>query len=940
PNTSPFAISVGATTNNVHLQYSAFTNITRFGPSAAAYDDVAEFSSRGPGIFGDPKPELMAVGSYGFTPADVTVKILQAKKNDANNDGAFALFGGTSMAAPMVAGTAALVVGDMKGRGEPVNPFEVKSRLMSTAKDLKNDPFVQGSGRVDALTAIELGRGKAGRFSAYTESTVRNVLLALSPALQSYNSTLAIIDSGYPTVPASLPSVIGAEHPESRWFAGHVEQGDISKTRIVVENPSKKDLKVEVSSTIEKLVARYEIQNSTALFAVDSTHSDKKYGYAPTYHDIKEIAGELPDSDLMVARVNFPFNSFLNSTELFADHLRIASIYAYDWHDSNGDRKVAFGETTMINRGGSWGTTQEVRVGDPVAKFKGTPVVGVYPVPTVFSFWRGDRLINSTSMNYTLTIEFYKRLPNPDVLLDRAQLTVPAEGKASVGATAIARGSALPGIYYGEILFKGPKHSILMPVSYIVTTKPVPKDVPVVISPGKMYGPEIEASLGLRPNGYVGGLSDMLSRYSAGDWRSYYFSVKDPTITSMSVKASWPHNSTSINAMAFGPDGRLVASSVPAGVFQEFAGWASNDWLGTSAVSEGGAFFFSQNSGGNSTTLYVPVNQTGIYAVLMHNTLFHGESLYEPVTVEAKFSTLLPDSTPPRIALDLPRHVGGRLSVPVEIDDANPAGFSYSIDGRPVPLAGSDLLLDGAGLAEGPHLLTVESADTVGHRSMFASEFIVDRTPPFADISILYENGTRAPASEDIYLARGSALLWNVTDANGVLATRVRLPGANATDAQHEFRPDLADGQYALAIASADEAGNKLEREWKLVMDSTAPAAAMRFSGGEIKGTAKVEIDVKDANAKSALLVIGHKAVDVTGMKEYQLDTAGLADGRYEAKLVALDAAGNAGTATAAVVVANVMPLVGIATALGIAGGLVAGAAVAWTVAKRRSGKS
>ncbi|MGI0039140.1 MAG: S8 family serine peptidase, partial [Nitrososphaera sp.] len=31
PNTSPFSISVGATTNNVHLQYGPFANITRFG---------------------------------------------------------------------------------------------------------------------------------------------------------------------------------------------------------------------------------------------------------------------------------------------------------------------------------------------------------------------------------------------------------------------------------------------------------------------------------------------------------------------------------------------------------------------------------------------------------------------------------------------------------------------------------------------------------------------------------------------------------------------------------------------------------------------------------------------------------------------------------------------------------------------------------------------
>lgn len=45
---------------------------------------------------------------------------------------------------------------------------------------------------------------------------------------------------------------------------------------------------------------------------------------------------------------------------------------------------------------------------------------------------------------------------------------------------------------------------------------------------------------------------------------------------------------------------------------------------------------------------------------------------------------------------------------------------------------------------------------------------------------MLYENGTRAPAGEDINLARGSALLWKVTHANGILATQVTLLAANA----------------------------------------------------------------------------------------------------------------------------------------------------------------
>lgn len=1030
PNTSPFAISVGATTNNVHLQYGPFANVTRFGPSAASYDDVADFSSRGPGILGDPKPELMAVGSYGFTPADVTVKTLQSKKDDANNDGAFALFGGTSMAAPMVAGAAALVIQEMKaaasgGDGDQqrasIDPFAVKAVLMSTAKDLKNDPFVQGAGRVDALAAIELLKGKDGRFSIYTKDTARNVLETMSPALMAYNSTLSIIDSGRhpPAVlqlggeknndgagSSSLFSLLsgagaGSDFKESRWFAGQIAQGGSASTDIIIENPTGKEMKVELSSTIEKLVARYEVHNSTRLFVVDPARAEKQYGFAPNYYNLEDLAGgSLPDdgADLMVARVNFSFNSFMNSTETFADHLRIASVYAYDWHD-DGDGKVEYSEIAMVNRGGAWGTTQELRVGDPAAKFKGTPVIGVYPVPTVLSFWRGDRLINSTSMNYTLTVELYKRMPNPAVQLEEAaagstgsrgggsqdsssnnvvQVTVPARGRAVVGATISVSGDALPGIYYGEIearqVSQGKRASpaatimMMMPVSYVVATKPVPKDVPVVISPGAGHGPEVEGTLGLRPNGYVGGLSDMTSRYSAGDWRSYYFTVGDPTITLMSFKVSWPHNSTSINAMAFGPDGRMLASSVPAGVFQEFAGWASNDWLGTSIVSEGGAFFFAQNggsrSGGNSTIMQVPINGTGTYSVLMHNTLFHGESLYEPIVVEAKFSTLLPDSTPPRIELQVPRFVPGeKVELPLAVHDQNPAGsVAYFIDGYAQHLQqqtgkrSGGIVIDGASLAEGPHLLRVESADTVGHSAFVEAGFTVDRTPPSAKISVVRSDGTTfaefdysGEQAGELYVSRGAAVTWNVTDANGVGGDPAATLGnltAFAGQSGSFVNDKLADGRYNFTITSSDEAGNRLDRTWVLVADSTPPSASLRFAAGgeqQLSGVVRLSIDAKDSGSgvKNAVLAVGNNVIDVTGMREYYLDTSGLADGLYKATLTVADAAGNTSVATVAVVVANAAPLVWAAAAAGVAGGLAAGFVAALALLKKRgAGKS
>lgn len=950
PNTSPLGISVGATTNNVHLQYGPFANITRFGPSAAAYDDVAEFSSRGPSLLGDPKPELMAIGSYGFTPTDVTAKNLESKKGDPNDDGAFSLFGGTSMAAPMVAGAAALVVQEMKEAGKAPDPFTVKSILMSTAKDLKNDPFVQGAGRVDALAAVKLARGDAG-FSIYTDDTAKTIIDSLRPSIMTYAPALGIINNGYSLqIPGTVPATMDAAR-ETRWFAGTVEPGKQASTDITIENPSSKEIKVQLSSTVEKLVARYEAKNMTKLFQMDPTHSNKTFGYEPNYYDLEKMAGgKLPDSDLVVARVNFPFSSFMNQTQLFADNMRIASVYGYDWHDANKDGRVSYGEIELINRGGAWGTTQEVRIGDPKDKFTGTPVVGVYPVPTVFSFWSGDKLVNSTSMNYTLTVELYKRAPNPDVQLDKGAVTVPPEGTAKVHASIAVRNDTLSGVYFGEIMAKGPGHTVAMPVSYVVATKPVPKDVPVVLSPpDPEQGSKVvdEGSLGLKPNGYVGGLSDMVSRYAAGDWRSYYFTVTDPTVTAMTLKVSWPHNSTSVNAMAYGPDGKMVASSVPAGVFQEFSNWPSNDWLGTSSFSEGGAFFFSQNAGERSTVLQVPVNGTGTYSLLIHNTLFHGESLYEPLSVDAKFSTLLPDTTPPKLAAKVPEFVtGGTVTVPITIDDSNPGEglLSYSVDGKLLPPLGKQVKIEGGTLADGPHLLTVESKDAVGNSATSSWQFTVDRTPPSAELFVRNgsSNATEAAAGKLVVVSKQATLAWNVTDANGVDKVTVRLPGAKpasyAPDSSAVFNSTaLADGRYNFTISSRDVPGNSETKAWSLVVDNTAPKASLGVSGGDVAGVTKVMLGVQDENPKSAVLTVGDRMqVNVTGLGEYDLDTTCLPDGKYEVKLAALDMAGNEGTTSATLTIANVKPVIETVAILGVAGGLAGGAAVAWVVARRK----
>jgi hypothetical protein len=954
PNSSPLAISVGATTNNVHIGYNGFQNVTRFGNAVTYFDEVADFSSRGPGLFGDPKPELMAIGSYAFTPAIVNLKNLGTTADDPNNDDAFALFGGTSMAAPMVAGAAALVIEDLRSQGKDVDPFEVRTILMSSAVDLKNDPFVQGSGRVDALAAVELAESETGSFSAYTEDTVPNILSAMSGAIDSYGNLLGIIEGGQ-----DIADRLDTRLKDSRWFAGYIEQGGSASTEIEIENPSSKGMTVEVSAKIEKLVARYEIHNTTRPFESDPVYNSDEFDYVPNYYSIQDMGGIPEDADLMVAKLRFPFESFMNQTEIYANHLRIASIYAYDWADSDGDGKISYTENSMVNRGGSWGTVQELRVSDPDDKFKNVPLIGVYPVPTVFSFWQGDRQINSTAMNYTLTIDFYKRQPNPSILLEGAtdgklSLTLDPESEALIGTT-IYPGEVMPGVYYGSIIIEPAVETkksrpLVMPVSYVVTTRPVPKDVPVVAVPDAQMD---EKDLGLRPNGYVGGLFDMTSRYSAGDWRSYYFSVEDSTITSMTLKISWPHNTTSISAMAYGPDGRMIASSVPSGVFETFAGWPSNDWLGTTQFSEGGAFYFSQNAGENSTLLHVPVNGTGVYSVLLHNSLFHGNSLYEPVQIEAKFSTILPDSTAPAIIIDLPKYVGESKEhrIPVAITEENLAGLKYAIDGgEPVSPdldnGAFDLMIDTSALAEGKHTLRIDTSDLVGHATSFASGFEVDNTPPSIDVFVKDSSGNlQRIMGSKIGISKESTLIWNITDKNGIIA-----PAGIASNDPPRIEPYLSssmvispalavEGPYQYSYEGKDASGNYAMRSIEVIVDITKPTPSLSFSNmnpQDLRGLATIVLGAGDPNIGSMLLEVGdRKKIDVTGMPEYMLDTTEIPDGNYDLKLVATDVAGNEATAILPIVVANNAPLITAAIIAGLAagGGI---ASVAWFVFARR----
>ena len=100
------------------------------------YNDVAFFSSRGPSPNGIIDPDIVAPGRGILSLAP---------------GGHYTTASGTSMAAPAVAGVAALLLSSVP----EATPDEVRSAILSSAADMGKHVFTQGSGLINATAALE-----------------------------------------------------------------------------------------------------------------------------------------------------------------------------------------------------------------------------------------------------------------------------------------------------------------------------------------------------------------------------------------------------------------------------------------------------------------------------------------------------------------------------------------------------------------------------------------------------------------------------------------------------------------------------------------------------------------------------------------------------------------------------------------------------------------
>ena len=214
------------TVPTVHLDPPAATTVRSYAgtPGATAslrpgnltstttpYPQVAGFSSRGPSLTNNQnllKPDLVAPG----------VGILAAVAPPSNQGRDFDFYSGTSMAAPHVAGLAALFLGT--GVHPTWSPMRIKSSLMTTAHDTRTatgkvatDPTAQGAGEVTPTKMFNPGlvyRAFENDWTRYLESVGVDTGTALSPRSTSdYNDPSIAIGTllGRQTVTRTVTAV-------------------------------------------------------------------------------------------------------------------------------------------------------------------------------------------------------------------------------------------------------------------------------------------------------------------------------------------------------------------------------------------------------------------------------------------------------------------------------------------------------------------------------------------------------------------------------------------------------------------------------------------------------------------------------------------------------------------------------------------------------------
>jgi hypothetical protein len=300
----------------------------------------------------------------------------------------------------------------------------------------------------------------------------------------------------------------------------------------------------------------------------------------------------------------------------------------------------------------------------------------------------------------------------------------------------------------------------------------------------------------------------------SGDWRQFYMDVQDNTINSASIELSWKNEHTNFSAFMLDPQGKIISTNMPTGVFGHFMNWASLDWLGATPFSQGGGFFPVKNKDNTSTLIFAPINQTGIHSLLVHSTLFEGKDVTEPLTLVAKFSTLTADQEPPKISLNLNEFLNSNDIIIPEIIEDNPGSIFYTLNDNLITVDSSGINV--STLDDGEYSLTINAVDKFGLQTSETFEFVVDKTPP--TLELISQNNTAVSTRLDMEVKIYDNNLPQSDYLSYLLPNGERIIDKES----YSFNTTgLDEGKYSIDIISKDEAANSVNLKLSFEIDKT-----------------------------------------------------------------------------------------------------------------------
>ncbi|HWR85896.1 MAG TPA: S8 family serine peptidase [Rhodoglobus sp.] len=262
-------------------------------PVQTPVPQVAGFSSRGP-VLADGsdllKPDIAAPG----------VSILAAGPNAEGAEPTFRFLSGTSMAAPHIAGLAALYLGERP----QAPPAEIKSAMMTTAYDTVGpggetvtDPFAQGAGHVDPTRFFEpgllylngttdwlgyiagLGYDTGVDPIGGSDLNLASISLGALTAPQSVTRTVTSTEAGTFEASVELPGIEAVVEPSTLTFGGPGETQSFTVTFTRTDAPLDTFTTGSLTWTSETTSVRSPIAvQPVTLVAPDSVEATGAFG--------------------------------------------------------------------------------------------------------------------------------------------------------------------------------------------------------------------------------------------------------------------------------------------------------------------------------------------------------------------------------------------------------------------------------------------------------------------------------------------------------------------------------------------------------------------------------------------------------------------------------------------------------------------------------------